>query len=93
MKLKVFSVRDDKAEIYMRPFFAQTIAEACRMWKDAASDENTSFFRHPEDFCLFEVGDFDTEFGTLIPALSPKPLGKAFDFIEKKPLPLRELNA
>jgi hypothetical protein len=76
MIAKVFSVFDSKAAFFGRPFFDQKEGTAIRNFSDAVNDSsnpNNMWFKHPEDFSLFLVGEFDDETGELIP-VHPKNL-------------------
>lgn len=65
MKLTAFSVYDSKAAAYITPFFTPTIAMGTRSFGEAANDPNLMFARHPSDYTLFEIGEFDLETGEL----------------------------
>jgi len=80
MKLKMFAIRDSKAEAFERPFFFGTHGEAIRAWDEAVNDPQSPFFKHPNDYCLFEVGEFDRITGAL--SIPPHPIshGSAFEF-------------
>lgn len=65
MVLKAFSVLDIKSEIYGAPFFMGTVGEAVRAFKDLVNDTNTLPGRHPADFKLVCIGEFDNEKGLL----------------------------
>lgn len=59
MKLKMYSVYDCKVEAYLQPFFMRSKGEALRAWGQTVNDEQTQFCRHPADFTLFEIGEFE----------------------------------
>lgn len=83
MKTKVFAIYDHKASVYGTPFFMVNHAMAVRAFGDLAEDERTTVGKHPEDFTLYQVGEFDDGSGTLVD-LNPKlDLGLATSF--KKP--------
>ncbi len=64
--MKAFSVRDLSAEGYNRPFFSLTPATAMReLASGLKQDSNMANFA--SDFSLFEIGEFDTKTGELIP--------------------------
>jgi len=65
MVLKIYSVYDTKVEAYLQPFFMQTKAAAIRAWADAISDPNTQFNKHPNDFTLYELGQYDDQSGII----------------------------
>ena len=67
MKAGLFSVYDVKTEAYLPPFVALTFGEAERRFKDLVDSPDTLFHRHPGDFMLFKVGDFDSVDGSVSP--------------------------
>lgn len=76
MIIKIFSVFDSKAAFFGQPFADQSIASATRNFSDAVNDgsnPNNLWHKHPEDFSLFHVGEFDNETGELLP-MNPKNL-------------------
>lgn len=70
MKLRAYSVYDRKALIYMQPFYALTDGAALRIVADAANDAQSALGRHPADYVLFCVGEYDDQKG-LLSALAP----------------------
>lgn len=89
MIYKVFSVHDSAADAYLPPWFCRTVGEATRSFEEAANDVNHSFGRHPSDFTLFELGEFDDETGMISMLKTSSNLGKALDYVirqEKLPL-------
>ena len=79
MELKIFTVRDLVAEVYLEPFFAQNAAAAIRGFADASSTEGHQFNKHSTDFALYQIGSFNTENG-FVTACEPIKLASAFDF-------------
>ena len=67
--MKVFTIYDAKVEEFTRPFFHDTHGSALRLFEDTINGSgDTMFSKHPEDFALWYVGEFDTEKGILEPA-------------------------
>lgn len=87
MKLKVFSVYDVKAQAYLPPFFLPRTEMAVRVFSDSANDPTHMFCKHPEDFHLFELGEWDGETSQFDLLSSPKSQGLAL-FYKK----VQELN-
>lgn len=80
-RLKVLSVYDSKVKTFEKPLFMRNRAEAIRSWAQASNDPATSFYAHPSDFSLMEIGEFDEETGKFTntePA--PENLGLAAQF-------------
>lgn len=79
-KIKVFTVFDVKSSAYMQPFYMHTVGQAVRAWMDSVNDPKTQFNKHPEDFTLFEVAEYDDETGTHITHVPLIPRGNAIEF-------------
>lgn len=60
MTQHVFSVYDSKADAYLAPFTANTYGLAERMFVDLVCNEGHQFNRHPEDYTLYQIGQFDS---------------------------------
>jgi hypothetical protein len=65
MKLKIYSVRDQKAEVYNTPFFQKTHGEAERNFMRMAQDSKTLVAQYPKDFDLYYLGEYDDNLGTI----------------------------
>lgn len=66
--MKIYSIKDTKIG-FMQTFTANNKAVALRMFADTCNDENTVLAKHPEDYELYELGDFDTDTGNIEPKL------------------------
>jgi len=69
--LLMFSVRDAKADAFMRPFFAQSEGIAVRGFTDEVNREGSELGKHPEDYALFKVGEFLEDEGMVTPLTQP----------------------
>lgn len=67
MRQVVVSVYDKGAQVFGRPVFVRTEAEALRSFetqvRDANTDGSNPLFTHPQDFALYQLGWFDDESG------------------------------
>lgn len=84
MKLKVFSVYDSKVESYFKPFYCQTKGEAIRSFTEISNDNTSQIGKYPEDFTLFEVGEFDDANCSFELLDTPSSIGKAIEFVKPK---------
>lgn len=80
MILKVFSIYDMKAELFNTPFFMGTNGEAIRAFKDLVANPDSTPGRHPEDYRLMCIGEFDNATGEFTSA-SPASLGFGTDYV------------
>lgn len=83
--LKVYSVFDSKVGAFMHPFFMRSRGEALRGWIDAVNDPQTQFNKHPEDFSLMELGEYDERTGKFANEITPVSLGVGVEFIRREP--------
>lgn len=83
--MKMFSVYDNKAECFSPPFFMKATGLALRGFTDMInSGEQTQYSVHPQDFTLFELGEWNEETGKVEQYEAPKSLGNGVDFITKE---------
>lgn len=82
MKLKVYTVYDCKAECYLKPFYCLSKGEAIRSFTEIANDKSSQIGKYPEDFTLFELGewcDSDAQFNLYKSSVA---LGCAIEFVK-----------
>lgn len=85
MKLKIFSIYDTKALSYGVPFFMQTTASAVREYGDLVNDERSSIHKHPSDYVLFQIGEYDDGTGVVVSVSPYSNLGLGSDFVPANP--------
>lgn len=78
----MFAVYDSKAKCFYAPFTSQNAATAIRNFSQAVNAQggDTQIAKHPEDFTLFKIGEFDDELGTLQRLDQLENLGLAANF-------------
>lgn len=69
--LAMFSIYDQKAESHFTPFFAVNQSVALRIFSQAVNDPTTTFYAHPADFNLFEIGAIALDDASIVD-LQPK---------------------
>ena len=72
MLLKVCAVKDSAADAFGRPFFVPTIGLAMRSFIDEVNNRESPFNAHPDDYTLYEIGDFDDNTGLLFSLDTPR---------------------
>jgi len=77
---KVFTIYDSKMEAYMQPFFMSQKGQAVRAFTDTVNDPTSQFNKHPEDFTLFEIGEYDDATGKFTNLQTPNSLGLALEY-------------
>lgn len=66
--MQVFSIFDKKAGVYNTPFFCINQQVAVRSLCDLCSDARSFVAKHPEDYALYLIGEFDEFNGALTPS-------------------------
>lgn len=82
--MKILAVHDSKVNAFSQPFFLRTQAEAMRGWIEVVNEPSTQFNKHPEDFNLFLLGDFDEDTGLITPLSAPQAIASAISVIKPK---------
>lgn len=82
---KVFGVRDSKALAFLQPFFAVTAGAAIRAFTDAVNEGNSPLSKHPGDYILYELSDFDDATGSFVCLGQIKMLGTGSDYVSVIP--------
>lgn len=77
MKTQAFTIRDSKSEVFNSPWFAKTIGEAQRMFRELTLDSKSTINKYPEDFDLYHVGTYDDNTGKFEPFDTPQHIVKA----------------
>lgn len=81
MKVKVYSLFDSAAKAYTQPFFMQNDGLAIRAFQDNVNaKEENNVSKHPDQFTLFHIGDWDDTEGKIIQAEVVKSLGNGLEF-------------
>jgi len=75
----MFTVYDSKAELYMPPFYNQSTGQAVRAFDDTCNQKDHPFWKHPEDYTLFEIGSYDDNTCT-IKTINKQSLGTALEY-------------
>jgi hypothetical protein len=80
MIVKIFAIRDAKADAFLQPFFSPTKGTAIRAFSDAVNDSQSQFFKYPDDFTLFELGTFNDSTGGIELLKQPLAIGNSLEF-------------
>jgi len=83
VKIKMFSLYDSKAEAFGPPFFLQSTGQAVRALMDISNDPQSMVGRHPADFVLYEVGEYDDSSAEVVNKNPHILVGMASDFSNK----------
>lgn len=81
---QVSAIFDHKVGAFAQPFFTVNLDVAKRAFASAAADTSLTIGRHPTDYCLFHLGEFDDATGTFRMLNAPENLGLASLYLTEK---------
>lgn len=79
----VYSIYDKKALIYNPPYFAHNDGTAVRIVADSMA-QGTSLARHPADYAVFKVGEFNDQTGGIVATTPPQFTVELVSLLDKK---------
>lgn len=82
MEIKVFCIYDAKVEAFQKPIFFRTTGEALRGFIDLCGTPDNIFHKHPEDFTLFHIANYDESKGRFENLLAPVSIGTAIEYVK-----------
>jgi len=89
--IKAYAVYDSKTQAFDKPMFMLTNGQAIRGWETAANNPESDYYKHPDDFTLFELGSYDDSTGKFDSLPTPVSLGLASQYKKPpEPTPLEE---
>lgn len=81
-KLKLYAVRDAKADAFMALNPGTSTGSVIRSFSDGVQTPDTPFNKHPEDYALFELGTYDEETGLVEGLPQPVHIINALDCVK-----------
>lgn len=83
MKQRLYTIQDKKSLLNNPPFAQNNNAEAIRSFADLVRDKNTTISKHPEDYNLWAIAEWDN-ITCQIESIEKLLLANGEDFINKK---------
>lgn len=80
---RMYAVYDNKACCYSQPMFFHNDDVAIRVFTELAVDQSTQIGRHPDDFVLFRIGEYDDSQGLASTLAAHQSLGLASSYLVK----------
>ena len=73
----ICTVRDLKAGVSGPIFVQHNKAVAIRSFEEIVNNPQSDVYKHPEDYCLMEIGQYDETTSIITPESTPLPLCRA----------------
>lgn len=83
--LRLYSLYDSAVGAYLRPFWADHKANAIRSVVNLVNDKSNNdnmVAAHPDQFTLFEIGEFDHVSGVFSSHKTPLSLGVCVEYVK-----------
>ena len=80
MRYKIVSVRDRAVDTFGQPIFVAAIGQAVRSFGDEVKNPQSPFNKHPEDYDLYSLGEFDDSTGEFFTS-RPEQVAVGKDYI------------
>jgi len=83
---KLYSLRDAKAEVFMAPQAFQNKAVALRAVAESVNgiNKDSPIAKYPEDFGIYELGEFDDSTCRITLYDTPYHLANCFEFVKQE---------
>lgn len=91
-KHKIFIFKDDKSASYGMPMVQQTRGMFLRDVQEELNRGQAVFARHPQDFSIFEIGEYDPTTGKIDLYETKNCLGLVSDFRTAAPTPISQVT-
>jgi hypothetical protein len=84
MKVNIYAVYDSAAKAYGRPIFLQADGLVMRAFKDMVNDprKETDISKHPEQFTLFKIAEYDDQHGVIVPLETLKLMASGHEMVD-----------
>lgn len=79
--MQIYAIKDKATEAFHNPFFVRARGIAMRMFMDETKNEQSQINKHPDDFELHYIGDFNDETGQIQQTNGTELIAKASDLI------------
>ena len=83
MILKIFTIKDKKSN-FGQLFTEQNQLVALRNFNELCNSKDTMINKYPEDYSLYEIGEYDTETGEVKGYKTLKEIASAESFAKKE---------
>ena len=78
---KIYAVRDNAIEAFGQPIFVEAQGQAVRSFIDEANNPESMLNKHPEDFDLYHIGEYNKQTGAIM-GVTPERIARAIDHIK-----------
>lgn len=81
---KAYIIYDCKSESYSPPMLHLAVGDALRAFTQAANAQDNQIGLNPEDFSIFEIGEYDERTGIFTSYENRTHIANALDLVQSK---------
>lgn len=81
---RLFTVKDQVSNTYIKPFALPTKRDAIDGFRRVVNEEESPYNKHPQDYFLYELGSFDERTGKIEILPESIMIAPAVDLLTKK---------
>lgn len=81
MKIQIIAVKDTAAQAFMTPSFVHATGVAIREFGDIVNSTDHPISKHPTDYEMYSLGEFDDTTGTFNLPPNPVLLARGVDLV------------
>lgn len=81
---KLLAVHDRAMDAYDRPWCVPSIGAAIRAFQDSVNDTQHPMNKHPDDYDLYHVGDYNDHTGEITPVYPPQKVAIGKQMIQQR---------
>jgi len=82
--LKICTVRDRAVDAFGQPIFVNALGAAIRSFSDEINRTGSTFNQHPEDYDLYEIGEYNDQTAQIFPLNLPRQIAIGKDCVRKE---------
>ena len=82
--MKMYAIYDRAIEAFGQPIFVKAQGQAIRSFMDECKNPESQFNKHPEDYELYYIGEFDETKGSITNNMNMERVARATDYTTKE---------
>lgn len=83
MRFKMYVIYDIVTETHTHPITIQSDRDAIEQFRQLVNDPQTHYFKHPTDYLLMSIGEYDQQEGKITPFEKNKTTARAIELKEQ----------
>lgn len=82
MSQRIYAVKDLAINAFGNPIFVRAQGQAIRSFMDECKNTESMMAKHPADYEMYYIGEYDEETATITPATNIERVARATDYAQ-----------